>query len=303
MKLEGRVAVVTGGANGIGAQTALRFLREGAQVVIGDLNTDNAERVLAKAAAEGLQEAVKFKRTDVSNESDMEAMFQLALSSFGRLDYVFNNAGIGGVFGPIEETSVQDWDFTLSVLLRGTFLGMKHGAHILKDRGHGGSIISTASIAALSGGSGSHCYSAAKAAVVSLTRTVAVELAPHRIRVNAIAPGPLMTELFHRGQTDKAERSILDRQPWPDAGQASDIAGIALFLASSDSAFVTGETIVADGGLLARGPALFGEGEASRIIATAGVDRGTTGERSKLQAASRPQPVHKKSRSTQGDSE
>ena len=276
--LDGTVAVITGGANGIGAQTALRFLREGAQVVIGDLNADNAERLLAEAASEGYAEAVRFRRTDVSDEADVEAMFDVALSAFGRLDCVFNNAGIGGVFGPIDETGVEEWDFTLAVLLRGTFLGMKHGARILKDQGSGGSIISTSSVAAFSGGAGAHCYSAAKSGVVSLTRTVAIELAPHRIRVNAIAPGPLMTELYHRGRTEQAERSILDRQPWPVAGQASDIASIALFLASTDAGFVTGETIVADGGLLARGPALFGDGEASRIITTAGVDRGTTGE-------------------------
>lgn len=215
MTLAGTVAVITGGANGVGAETALRFVRDGAQVVIGDLNAANAERVLAAATESGHGEAIRFWHTDVSDEAQVVAMFEHALSSFGRLDCVFNNAGIGGVFGPIDETRLEDWDYTLDVLLRGIFLGMKHGARILKAQASGGSIISTASIAAFTGGVGAHCYSAAKAAVVSLTRTVAVELAPRRIRVNAIAPGPLMTELYHRGRTEEAERGILDRQPGP----------------------------------------------------------------------------------------
>jgi len=203
------------------------------------------------------------------------------------LDCVFNNAGIGGAFGPITETRVEEWDYTLAVLLRGVFLGMKHGARVMKAQGQGGSIISTSSVAAFTGGGGAHCYSAAKAAIVSLTRTAAVELAPHRIRVNAIAPGPLLTDLFHKGNPAAAEKTILAKQPWPEAGRGADVAGVALFLASPDAGFITGETIVVDGGVLARGPALFGSGAGSPLLKAAGLDKGSTGEPSEIRRLER----------------
>ena len=147
MKLDGQVAVITGGANGIGAATALRFLREGARVLIGDLNEANARATLATAAAAGHGDHIRFVKANVAEEADVQALFDAALAQFGRLDCVFNNAGIGGVFGPIAQTRVQDWDYTLGVLLRGVFLGMKHGARILQAQGEGGSIVSTASVA------------------------------------------------------------------------------------------------------------------------------------------------------------
>jgi NAD(P)-dependent dehydrogenase (short-subunit alcohol dehydrogenase family) len=281
-RLAGTVAVITGGANGVGRETALRFLDEGARVMIADVNARNAEAVLKLAADRGHGDAIRFARTDVAEERDVEAMMQRTLEAFGRLDCVFNNAGIGGAFGPITETRVEEWDYTLAVLLRGVFLGMKHGARILKAQGQGGSIISTSSVAGFAAGGGAHCYSAAKAAIINLTRSVAVELAPHRIRVNTVAPGPLMTELFHRGDPAAAERAILDRQPWPEAGQARDVAGVVVFLASPDAGFVTGETIVVDGGMLARGPAVFGSGSDNALLKAAGLDRGSTGEPSEV---------------------
>ena len=278
MTLEGRVAVITGGANGIGAETVQRFLREGAKVLIGDVNDANAERVMAQAERAGHGERIRFARVDVSQEDQVRQMFEMALTHFGRLDCVFNNAGIGGVFGPLASTSVDDWDYTIGVLLRGVFLGLKHGARILQEQGQGGCMISTASVAGYAAGSGAHAYSAAKAAIISLTRTVAVELAPHRIRVNAVAPGPVMTDLFTRGRVEQAAQTILQRQPWPEPGQAADVAGVVAFLAGGDAGFITGETILVDGGLLARGPALFGDGEQSALVRAAGVDRGTTGQ-------------------------
>lgn len=281
-RLAGTVAVITGGANGVGRETALRFLEEGARVMIADVNVPNAEAVLKLAADRGHGDAIRFARTDVAEERDVEAMLQRTLEAFGRLDCVFNNAGIGGAFGPITETRVEEWDYTLAVLLRGVFLGMKHGARILMAQGQGGSIISTSSVAGFAAGGGAHCYSAAKAAIINLTRSVAVELAPHRIRVNTVAPGPLMTELFHRGDPAAAERAILERQPWPEVGQARDVAGVVVFLASPDAGFVTGETIVVDGGILARGPAVFGSGSDSALLKAAGLDRGSTGEPSEV---------------------
>ena len=277
-RLEGQVAVVTGGGNGIGRETVLRFLREGARVVVADLNPENGTATLALAAVEGHGDNVRFVRADVTAENDVRAAIECAADEFGRLDCVFNNAGIGGAFGPVTETQVEEWDFSMEVLVRGVFLGFKHGARLLKRQGEGGVLLSTASVAGLGGGAGSHCYSAAKAAVANLTRSVALEMAPHRVRVNAIAPGMIMTELFHRGRSERGEEFALGRQPWPDPGRPADIAAAAAFLASSDAVFITGQVLVVDGGVLAKGPDIFGSGEDSRMLRAAGVDRGTTGE-------------------------
>lgn len=279
-RLTGQVAVITGGANGIGRATALRFLEEGASVVIGDINDGNARAVLDEAAGRGHGARMRYVRTNVADETQVQAMFDDAVDAFGRLDCVFNNAGIGGAFGPISETRVEDWDFTLGVLLRGVFLGMKHGARILQAQGQGGAIVSTTSIAGFAAGGGSHAYSAAKAAIVNLTRSVATELAQYRIRVNAVAPGPLLTDLFHRGNPADAERVILDRQPWPVAGRPEDVADVVVFLASNDARLVTGETVVVDGGMMARGPALFDRGGRNQMLKAVGVDRGSSGEAS-----------------------
>lgn len=279
-RLAGSVAVITGGANGVGRETALRFLAEGARVVIADVNVANAELTLAQAANAGHVDTIRFVETNVAEERDIERMFAFTKDAFGRLDCVFNNAGVGGVFGPIADTRVEDWDYTQAILLRGVFLGMKHGARFLTAQGEGGAIISTSSVAGFAAGGGAHCYSAAKAAIINLTRSVAVELAPHGIRVNAVAPGPLMTELFHRGRPDAAEQRILERQPWPEAGRPRDIAGVVAFLASADAGLVTGETILVDGGLMARGPALFGDGANNRLFKAGGLDKGSSGQAS-----------------------
>ncbi len=287
-RLADQVAVITGGANGIGRAAALRFLEEGARVVIGDVNDRNAQAVLEEAGRRGFGSRIRYARADVADEAQVRALFDAALAAFGGLDCVFNNAGIGGAFGPIAQTRVEDWDATLGVLLRGVFLGMKHGARILCSQGRGGSIVSTASIAAFAAGSGSHAYSAAKAAIVSLTRSVATELAPHRIRVNAVAPGPLMTDLFHRGREARAQQAILERQPWPVPGQPEDVADVVAFLASSDARLITGETVVVDGGLLARGPGLFERDGKDRMLEAVGMDRGSSGAVSDVRSIDPP---------------
>lgn len=277
-RLDGQVAVITGGGNGIGRATALRFASEGARVVIADLNADNGERTVELAREQGHGEQLRFVRADVTEERDIEAAIECALDSFGRLDCVFNNAGIGGAFGPITDTEVPEWDFSMEVLVRGVFLGFKHGARVLKRQGEGGTLLATASIAGVGGGGGPHCYSAAKAAVANLTRSVALEMAPHRVRVNAVAPGMIMTELFHRGKTDRGEEFATARQPWPDPGRPEDIAATIAFLASPDATFITGQVLIVDGGLLAKGPDIFGtEAGGNRMLKAAGVDRGTTG--------------------------
>jgi NAD(P)-dependent dehydrogenase (short-subunit alcohol dehydrogenase family) len=282
-RLDGKVAVITGAANGIGRATVLRFLDEGARVIAADLNETTGKETLDLAAQAGHAARVRFVRTDVAQERDVEAAVQLAVSAFGRLDCVFNNAGVGGAFGPITHVAVDDWDYTFSVLVRGVFLGIKHGARAMKAQGQGGSIINTASIAGLSGGDGPQAYSAAKAAVINLTRAVSIELAPSRIRVNAICPGGILTPLLHRGNPEMLQPLLDKAQPWPEAGQPADIAAAALHLASDDSRFMTGAAMVVDGGLTARGGnAMRGLSEGALSFPAAGVDRGTTGQEGTL---------------------
>jgi NAD(P)-dependent dehydrogenase (short-subunit alcohol dehydrogenase family) len=282
-RLEDRVAVITGGASGMGRATALRFLDEGASVVVADLNAGTGKETVELAEKRKAASRIRFIKTDVSREADVAAMIELAMTEFGRLDVVFNNAGIGGAIGSLLETEAEDWDFTFDVLVRGVFLGIKHGARAMKATGLGGSIINTASVAGLSGGAGPAAYSAAKAAVINLTRSAALELAEHRIRVNTICPGGILTPLLHRGNVDQVRRRLDGLQPWPEAGTGENIAGAALFLASDDAAFVTGEALVVDGGLTAMGPALPrrmrpADDEALSNFQFVGVDKGTTGQ-------------------------
>jgi NAD(P)-dependent dehydrogenase (short-subunit alcohol dehydrogenase family) len=251
--LEGRVAVITGGASGIGRATALRFLDEGAHVVVGDLNTAAGEKLAGEVANHA--DHFCFLTTDVSIERDMAALVDRAVSTWGSLDIMFNNAGIGGAFGPITDIEVDHWDLSFAILARSVFLGIKHAAKVMIPQG-GGSIINTASVAGLGGGSGPQAYSAAKAAVVNLTITTADELARHRIRVNAVCPGVIFTPLAKGRDESILERAVAELQPWPDHGEPEDIAAAVTWLASDDARFVTGETIRVDGGLLAAGSRL-----------------------------------------------
>lgn len=276
-RLDGKVALVTGGGSGIGRATTLTFLREGARVVAGDLNEASLAETLALARAQGAADRLAALRADVSAERDVAALVTLAGERFGGLDCLFNNAGVGGAFGPIGETTVEEWDFTFAVLVRGVFLGIKHGAARMKAQGRGGSIINTASIAGLGGGAGPHAYSAAKAAVANLSRSVSAELAAHRIRVNAIAPGMIKTPLAMGRREEAWDRLARQKQPWPDLGLPEHIADTALFLASDDSRFITGQVIVVDGGLTAMGPDLFGHEAGSRMLRKAGLNTGSTG--------------------------
>lgn len=283
-RLAGTVAVITGGASGMGRATALRFLNEGASVVVADFNEATGAQTLALAAEQGHAERARYIRTDVANEADVVAMIELAVSEFGALDVVFNNAGVGGAIGPLTETSVEDWDYTFDVLVKGVFLGCKHAARVLKAQGRGGSIINTASIAGLSGDGGPLAYSAAKAAVINLSRAAAVELGPDRIRVNAICPGFIATPLAEGKRPEATRRAFAKAQPWPEHGTGEHIAGVALFLASSDSEFVTGEALVVDGGLTAAGPKLSTQfaNISARNAKVAGITKGSTGEAPQL---------------------
>ena len=192
--LNGKVAIITGGASGMGRAASILFAQHGANVVLADLNAQAGEEV-AKLASESGNKAL-FQRTDVSAEADVAALVARATKAFGRLDIMFNNAGIGGAVGPLEGISVEDWDRTQAVCLRGVFLGMKYAVAPMRAAG-GGSIISTASIAGIDGYPNLHAYSAAKAGVVNLTRSAALEFACDRIRVNCIAPGGISTPILY----------------------------------------------------------------------------------------------------------
>ncbi|MFI5317813.1 MAG: SDR family NAD(P)-dependent oxidoreductase [Myxococcota bacterium] len=247
--LDGRVAIVTGGASGIGARSVRLFAEQGARVVIGDMNDDAGRAVAAELGRDGV-----FQRTEVSREDDVRALVARADKEWGRLDCIFNNAGFGGALGPIAETPVEEFDLSFAVLVRGVFLGMKHAAPLLSRQG--GSIINTASVAALVAGYSPHTYAAAKAAVIQLSKSVALELAPQRVRVNCICPGfiatPLALNTVNRkataAETEAARANMASAQPIPRPGEPDDIAQMALFLASDSSSFVTGQHFVVDGG-------------------------------------------------------
>jgi NAD(P)-dependent dehydrogenase (short-subunit alcohol dehydrogenase family) len=288
MRLKDRVSVITGGASGIGFASALRFLAEGAAVVIAGYNTSTGEAAVAEARRHRFKN-VDFVRTDVAKETDIEAAISRAVDLLGGLDIVFNNAGITGAIGPLTETSVEDWDYTFDITVKGVFLGIKHAARVMRAQGKGGVIINTSSIGGLCGDAGPLVYSSAKAAVINLTRSAAVELAPDRIRVNAICPGFIATPLAAGGpDISTVERDFATKQPWPEAGTGDHVAGAALFLASDDSSFVTGESLVVDCGLFASGPGVSREipEVAGRNLPVAGVHKGSIGDEHELRLLS-----------------
>jgi NAD(P)-dependent dehydrogenase (short-subunit alcohol dehydrogenase family) len=253
-RLEGKVALITGGASGIGEGTVRLFVEEGARCVIADIQDDRGRALEAE-----MKGAAIYTRTDVTIEDDVRGAVIAAVKTFGHLDVIFNNAGFLGVTGPIEATPIDEYDLTMNVLLRGPMLGMKHAAPVMKAQGSG-SIISTASIAGLTAGESTHIYGTAKAAVVHLTKSVALELAPHNVRVNAICPGAIVTGLVLGGipntpQAEEGVKAAFKRfQPMPHTGMPEDIARAALWLASDDSSFVTGQAIAVDGGYTAGKP-------------------------------------------------
>lgn len=247
-KLDGKVAIVTGAASGIGEGTVRRFVEEGARVVIADIQDE-----LGRSLAQSLGSSTRYVHTDVTKEADVAAVVDEAVAAFGRLDVVFNNAGIVGAVGRIAETSTDQWDRTVEILMRGTYLGMKHAARIMVPQ-KSGVILSTSSTAGIIGGLGPHCYTACKHAVIGLTKSVASELARHGIRVNAISPGNTVTAMTSavmtgdHGDLATTADHIASGSPLGIAGFPVDIANAAVYLASDDARYVTAHTLVVDAG-------------------------------------------------------
>jgi NAD(P)-dependent dehydrogenase (short-subunit alcohol dehydrogenase family) len=259
-RFAGKVAAVTGAAGGIGAAVARRLAAEGAKVMLSDVQDD-----LGSAVATELGDSAAYVHCDVTSEVEIEAMLTAAVDRWGRLDVMHNNAGLVGAQGPVEHTDLDDWSSTINVLLTSVFLGTKHAVPHLRSAG-GGAIVNTASVCGLTGGLGPHAYTAAKHAVVGFTRSTALALADDGIRVNAVCPGYIVTEL-----TASAMASMLDgdqfeqrhavtreffneTQPLNRAGEVNDVAAAVAWLASSDSSWTTGTVHVVDGGLTAGVP-------------------------------------------------
>jgi len=265
-RLAGRVAVITGGASGIGEATVRRFVAEGARVVIADVQDDQGQ-----ALAGALGDGTRFVHTDVTDEAQVANAVDNAVSSFGRLDVMFNNAGIIGAVGSIAKLTIDDYAFTVDVHLRGAFLGMKHAARVMEPQGSG-VILSTSSPAAVAGGLGPHVYSAAKAGIIGLSQSVAAELRPKGIRVNVIMPGatltPMTADLIAGDPRSIADaREAMDKTSLMNRpGLPEDIAAAAVYLASDDAAFVTGETLRVDAGMTtAPGDSPFAQGPLAEL--------------------------------------
>jgi 3(or 17)beta-hydroxysteroid dehydrogenase len=250
MRLAGKVALISGGARGLGAAEARLFAREGARVVIGDILDPEGRAVEADVRAKG-GEAI-YVRLDVTSERDWQQAVATAVSRFGRLDVLVNNAGIGGA-GRLEDTSVEAWDRVMDVNAKGVFLGSKAVIPAMRAAG-GGSIVNISSQLGLVGmDDSSPQYQASKGAVRLLTKLTAVQYAGERIRCNSVHPGPIVTPMTERRRADPAVyQRMVSRIPLGRYGEPDDVAYGVLYLASDESAFVTGSELVIDGGWTAQ---------------------------------------------------
>ena len=249
MRLENKVALISGGARGMGAVEAKLFAEEGAKVIIGDMLEDEGRKVEAEINEAG-GECV-FVRLDVTNEASWQEAVATAVQRFGKLDILINNAGIFRT-SPVEETSSTEWDQVMDINAKGVFLGVKAAIPAMREAG-GGSIINLSSVAGLVGAAYSSAYSASKGAVRLFTKSTAIQYATDGVRCNSIHPGVIQTDMTKEAIADsqfKAQR--LDPTPLARLGQPEDVAYGALYLASDESSFVTGAELVIDGGWIAQ---------------------------------------------------
>ena len=249
-RLQGKVAVITGAASGIGAATARRFKEEGCALILGDIQSD-----LGHDLATALGDRVFFEHCNVTLEADVKKLVDRALSAFGQLDIMFNNAGIVGAKGPIDQTPADEWRITTDILINGVFYGVKHAAAVMKLQ-RSGSIINMSSVAGVMGGLAPHAYTTAKHAVIGLTTSASAELCQHNVRVNAIAPFSMATpmvadaHLQDHHATDEVAKTLAANSPLPGrAGTALDVANAALWLGSDESGYTSGLTLTTDAGV------------------------------------------------------
>jgi glucose 1-dehydrogenase len=249
-RLTGKVAIVTGAANGIGRACARRFAADGASVALADINVEAGEAAAAAIRAEG--GAAIFVGTDVTKREAIVSLVQRTLAEFGRLDIMLNNAGVA-LSASVLEMSDEIFDKVLSINLRSAFIGTQLAAREMVASGRGGVIINMSSVNALLAIPGLCAYACTKGALNQLTTVAAVELAPHKIRVVAIGPGTILTELARKAvlSDDAGRRKILSRTPLGRAGEPEEVASVASFLASDDASYITGQTIYPDGGRMA----------------------------------------------------
>jgi NAD(P)-dependent dehydrogenase (short-subunit alcohol dehydrogenase family) len=252
-KLDGKIALITGGGSGIGRATALLFASEGAKLSVVDWAEDNARAVVAEIGKRG-GEAIAL-RADVSKAADAERMVSETVQRFGRLDILYNNAGIG-VARHTHLMSEEEWDRTIDIDLKGVFLGCRYALPELMK--HGGAILSTASVAGIEGIRRMAAYCAAKAGVIMLTKSLAMDYAEYGIRVNCVCPGTIETPLSETAyeklseeRSERARRTVAAMHLLGRTGQPEEIASAALFLCSQDASFITGQAIVVDGGYTA----------------------------------------------------
>jgi NAD(P)-dependent dehydrogenase (short-subunit alcohol dehydrogenase family) len=244
--LQDSVAVVTGGSSGIGQATAQRLAAEGAAVVIGDLDSERGAETVAEIDEAGGE--AQFVETDVTSESDVEAMVETAVDEYGRLDVAVNNAGVEGAIAPTDKQSVTDWEQVIAVNLRGVFLGLRAEIPAMLEDG-GGAIVNTSSLAGLNGLRGGSPYAASKHGVLGLTKSVAAEFSPDGVRVNAVCPGVIETPMLDR---TREESSQLDQvaaiSPMRRSGEPGEVADAIVWLCSRKASYITGESIAVDGG-------------------------------------------------------
>jgi len=244
MKLKGKVAVITGGASGIGEFTARAMVNEGAKVVIADMNDELGFKLVKE-----LNENAIYVHVNVTNEADTEKMIATAVSTYGKIDILVNNAGIGSL-SPTADQSLEDWRKLLAVNLDGVFLAAKHAIKAMQKSG-GGSIVNIASILGHVGQAQTAAYAASKGGVVNFTRAIAVEYAKENIRVNAVCPGYINTPLLDQ-LDENMKNHLISLHPIGRLGKSEEVAKAILFLASDDASFVTGANLLVDGGYTAQ---------------------------------------------------
>ena len=283
-RLEGKVAVITGAASGIGAATAKIYVEQGARIVLGDIQ-DEAGVALAEALG-GSNTAI-FRHCNVTNEDHVQGLVDAALSEFGQIDVMFNCAGIVGAVGPMSTTPADEWKLTIDIMVNGVFYGMKHASRHMKEAGSG-SIISMSSTAGVMGGLGPHAYTAAKHAVVGMTKNLAAEVGGFGVRVNCIAPAGMATPMVAEVITgdhhnlDDTIAALAEGSPLKGrAGLAEDVANAALWLASDESGYTSGLTLTVDAGATtgstAEAPAFADYQPMMREAGKSGLDSTPTG--------------------------